>query len=51
MTDFLCDLRYAGHQVVDSSIDRQTLGLPAKAFVMCSFNRLEKLDEGTFGLW
>ena len=45
---------YAGHQQVDDSPaigGRRGLGLPESAFVMCSFNRLEKLDPGTFALW
>ena len=42
---------YAGHQEVDATLRRSDLGLPARGFVMCSFNRLEKLDEPTFGLW
>eukprot|EP01044_Picomonas_judraskeda_P013186 COSAG03_NODE_1968_length_3280_cov_21.156869_1_plen_79_part_00 len=42
---------YAGHQEVDATLRRSDLGLPGRGFVMCSFNRLEKLDEPTFGLW
>ena len=42
---------YAGHQEVDATLTRLNLGLPEREFVMCSFNRLEKLDEPTFGLW
>lgn len=42
---------YAGHQEVDASLTRSDLGLPQRDFVMCSFNRLEKLDERIFGLW
>ena len=42
---------YAGQQTVDGSLRRSKLGLPERSFVMCTFNRLEKLDERTFTLW
>ena len=44
---------YAGHQPI-ANVGRAAAGLPPAGlarFVLCSFNRLEKLDPTTFRLW
>jgi hypothetical protein len=47
-----CSAGYAGSQAIDTEgLSREALGLPATGLVLCSFNRLEKLDEATFRTW
>lgn len=47
-----CFIPLTGHRpLMDSSVNRQTLGLPEAAFVMAAFGNVYKITEALFDTW